>query len=1031
MKENKVSRVLKDQAIWLVFIVLVIAFTIANPRFITMSNLLIMLRQVAVWGIASVGMMFVILLGDIDLGTGSVITFVNILCAKLMVEFGVNMYLAVLISLLASTLIGLLNGFMVATIGIPALIATFATQTAFSGIALIMCNGQPINGFPEKFSVFGAGWVGPVPIPVIIMIICFIIGAFILNKTYFGRYFYAVGGNIEAARLSGIRTGRVKYLVFALSGFFAGLAGIVLLSRTNSGMGNAGLGYEFKVITCVVLGGVSVAGGSGKMSGVVTYQRSGEPGYDGATIRIRGSNTLGNNDPLIVIDGVAARAGGLERLDPNEIETMSVLKDASAAIYGARAANGVILITTKKGRAGKKPEFTYSFNQGWSKPTNLPEMCDAVEYSELMNELYMNKAMLNPAKNNGQTMGEYTLFRTPEEIELYRNGNDPWRYPNTDWYAATFKNWSPQRVHNASLEGGSDKYQYFVNFGHKYTDGLYHKSANNYKQFNLRMNVDAQFNDYIKVGAQLMGRQENRNFPSQGAGDLLWFTSRGRPTDQAYWPNGLPGPAQEYGRNPVVACTDETGYTHDKRYYIQSNAKVEITQPWIEGLKLTASVSYDKYLKQSKTWFQPWTLYDWDKVSYEADGKTPKLTPMLSYPSHEDPDLSMESTDQTNTILSGILTYDRNFGDHGVNFLIGMERDWSNAESFNAYRRYFLSNALHHFNAGGDKEKNAKSDGDNWERARMNYFGRMAYNYKEKYLAEFVWRYDGSYMFAEGNRFGFFPGVLLGYRISEEDFWKENLSFIDYFKIRASWGQMGNDQVYFDNSLREYQFSPTYYYEWGYIIDNADEKGLRISRFPNPNITWERANNFNIGIETRTFDNRLYLEADYFYNKRSNILWRRNASIPTTSGLTLPAENIGKVDNTGFDFKIEWSDNIGKDWHYSISATGGYAKNTIKFWDEVPGAPEWQKSTGHPMNTSLYYEYDGVFKDWDEINDIANRPNYDGITKDADLRPGDMKSKTWTGTVKSRRTTATAPTAPMNLNGHTVSRVTCNGKTSI
>lgn len=732
---------------------------------------------------------------------------------------------------------------------------------------------------------------------------------------------------------------------------------------------------------------------AGKMSGVVTYQRSGEPGYDGATIRIRGSNTLGNNDPLIVIDGVAARAGGLERLDPNEIETMSVLKDASAAIYGARAANGVILITTKKGRMGKKPEFTYSFNQGWSKPTNLPEMCDAVEYSELMNELYMNKAMLNPAKNNGQTMGEYTLFRTPEEIELYRNGSDPWRYPNTDWYAATFKNWSPQRVHNASLEGGSDKYQYFVNFGHKYTDGLYHKSANNYKQFNLRMNVDAQFNDFIKVGAQLMGRQENRNFPSQGAGDLLWFTSRGRPTDQAYWPNGLPGPAQEYGRNPVVACTDETGYTHDKRYYIQSNAKVEITQPWIKGLKLTASVSYDKYLKQSKTWFQPWTLYDWDKVSYEADGKTPKLTPMLSYPNHEDPDLSMESTDQTNTVLSGILTYDRNFGDHGVNFLIGMERDWSNAESFNAYRRYFLSNALHHFNAGGDKEKNARSDGDNWERARMNYFGRMAYNYKEKYLAEFVWRYDGSYMFAEGNRFGFFPGILLGYRISEEDFWKENLSFIDYFKIRASWGQMGNDQVYFDGSLREYQFSPTYYYEWGMVIDNADEKGLRISRFPNPNITWERANNFNIGIETRTFDNRLYLEADYFYNKRSNILWRRNASIPTTSGLTLPAENIGKVDNTGFDFKIEWSDNIGKDWHYSISATGGYAKNTIKFWDEAPGAPEWQKSTGHPMNTSLYYEYDGVFKDWDEINDIANRPNYDGITKDVDLRPGDMKFK--------------------------------------
>ena len=269
MKENKIGNIIRSQGIWVVFIVLCIGFTIANPRFITGTNLLIMLRQVAVWGIASVGMTFVILLGDIDLSTGSVITFVNVLCSYLMVNMGVPMAAAIIITLAASTLIGLLNGFMVSTIGIPALIATFATQTAFSGIALIICDGQPINGFTEAFKGFGQGKIGPVPVPVIIMILCFALGAFILNKTYFGRYFYAVGGNIEAARLSGIRTGRVKYLVFALSGFFAGLAGLVLLSRVNSGMGNAGLGYEFKVITCVVLGGVSVAGGSGRMSGVI------------------------------------------------------------------------------------------------------------------------------------------------------------------------------------------------------------------------------------------------------------------------------------------------------------------------------------------------------------------------------------------------------------------------------------------------------------------------------------------------------------------------------------------------------------------------------------------------------------------------------------------------------------------------------------------------------------------------------------------------------------------------------------------
>jgi ribose transport system permease protein len=269
MKTNSIANQLKSKAIWLVLIVLVIAFTIANPRFINPNNLLTLLRQVSMYGIASIGMTFVILLGDIDLSTGTIISFVNILCAYMMVNMGINPVLAILVSLAASTLIGVLNGFMVSTIGIPALIATFASQTAFYGLALIMCGGMPISGFSKGFSMIGQGYVGIIPIPVIIMAVCFALGSFILNKTYFGRYFYAVGGNIEAAKLSGIRVGRIKYLVFAISGFFAGLAGIVMLSRTNSGNTSSGVGYEFDVITCVVLGGVSVTGGYGKMSGVV------------------------------------------------------------------------------------------------------------------------------------------------------------------------------------------------------------------------------------------------------------------------------------------------------------------------------------------------------------------------------------------------------------------------------------------------------------------------------------------------------------------------------------------------------------------------------------------------------------------------------------------------------------------------------------------------------------------------------------------------------------------------------------------
>lgn len=267
--KTKVLNQLKDKAIWVVFIVLFIGFAAANERFVSMDNMFTIARQVSMYGIAAIGMTFVILIAGIDLSTGSIITIVNVVCAYLMVNSGFSMTAAVICALIMATLIGLLNGFMVSTIGIPAIIATFATQTIFEGAAYLLSGGTPVYGFDERFKVIGQGYVGPIPVPVIIMVCCFAVGSFILNKTFFGRYFYAVGGNEEASKLSGIRVGFIKYLIYALSGFFAGLAGIVMLSRTNSAQPTAGKGYEFDVITCVVLGGVSVAGGYGKMSNVV------------------------------------------------------------------------------------------------------------------------------------------------------------------------------------------------------------------------------------------------------------------------------------------------------------------------------------------------------------------------------------------------------------------------------------------------------------------------------------------------------------------------------------------------------------------------------------------------------------------------------------------------------------------------------------------------------------------------------------------------------------------------------------------
>lgn len=268
MKNNIMNQV-RDKAIWLVLVVLFIAFAAANDKFLSANNLFTIARQVSMFGIAAVGMTFVILIGGIDLAAGSVITLVNVVAAYLMVKMNFSIIAAILTSLLLATAIGALNGFMVAKIKMPAIIATFATQIIFEGAAYIMSGGTPIYGFDPAFKLIGQGYVGPVPVPVIIMAVTFAVGGFILNKTYFGRYFYAVGGNEEASRLSGIKVNSVKFMIYALSGFFAGLAGIVMLSRTNSAQPTAGKGFEFDVITCVVLGGVSVSGGYGKISNVI------------------------------------------------------------------------------------------------------------------------------------------------------------------------------------------------------------------------------------------------------------------------------------------------------------------------------------------------------------------------------------------------------------------------------------------------------------------------------------------------------------------------------------------------------------------------------------------------------------------------------------------------------------------------------------------------------------------------------------------------------------------------------------------
>jgi TonB-linked SusC/RagA family outer membrane protein len=736
----------------------------------------------------------------------------------------------------------------------------------------------------------------------------------------------------------------------------------------------------------------------GRLPGVLAINSSGEPGYDGSRIRIRGTNTLGNNNALIVIDGVPDRAGGLDRLNPADIETMSVLKDASAAIYGARAANGVILITTKHGKTGK-PVLSYDFNQGWSQPTRIPELADAVQYATMINELTLYKDI--PANQWGAAWdafvktGSYkrtdnndlrSAAYSPKDIQLFGDGKDPWGHPNTDWFKTTLKNWSPQTRHNLQISGGSETVKYIASLGYQNQDGYYKNSATGYKQYDFRFNLDAKVNQYINTSIGLTAREEGRFFPTESSGSVFRMLMRGKPTEQEVYPNGLPGPDIENGQNPIVITTNATGYDKDNRDYFQINGKVDVTNPWISGLKLSLSAAADKYILRGKRWATPWTLYNWDKKSFEADGVTPKLNKSVRS-TFTDPRLTQREENQLNINLTGLLSYDKKLGDHTISLLAGITKETVKGDNFSAFRRYFISPAIDQIFAGGAEEQS--TGGGAFNRARLSYFGRAAYNYKEKYLAEFLWRYDGSYIFPKVGRFGFFPGILLGYNISEENFFKKNIHFIDNLKIRGSYGQMGNDQVFFNGALQEYAYLSTYRFGT-YIIDDKVQKTLFESRVPNLNFTWEVANNADLGMEGTLLNGKISFEGDLFYNKRSQISIQKQGSTPASSGIDqlLPPVNLGRVDNKGWELKVGYNGSRG-DFRYSFSVNGGYARNKIVFWDETAGVPEYQRSTGRSIGTFLEYQFDGIFTTQGDID--KNTVDYSAAT--SKLLPGDMKFK--------------------------------------
>ena len=408
--------------------------------------------------------------------------------------------------------------------------------------------------------------------------------------------------------------------------------------------------------------------------------------------------------------------------------------------------------------------------------------------------------------------------------------------------------------------------------------------------------------------------------------------------------------------------------------------KLDITIPWVKGLSFSGNLTYDQGFDFTKTFNKPYQLYSLDHI--DANGN-PVLSPN-TYGGGTDntPSLNESFRSDYTKLAYGVINYETKIGEnHNLKLMVGSQISKGNSESFSAYRDYFLSTAIQEISAGQTTYQ--ATDGTGSVNARASYFGRVNYAYANKYLSEFVWRYDGSYIFPADHRWGFFPGVSLGWVASEENFWKDNIKFINYFKLRGSWGQTGNDRVLPFQYLSSYLFG----YQYAYINDynnfsnynlpfvvtnpnngtSTELKTLFETVVANPNITWEVADQANIGFNASFLNSRLSLEADYFHNKRSNILIPPNATIPRSTGITPPYENYGKAVNRGFDFTIDYKDNIRNKFVYSISFNLGYAKNKVLEIGETPGIPAWQQVTGHPMGSGLYYIADGIYHNKTDI----------------------------------------------------------------
>lgn len=695
----------------------------------------------------------------------------------------------------------------------------------------------------------------------------------------------------------------------------------------------------------------------GKVPGIQIRQQTSEPGSYNSLVSIRGFGT-----PLIVIDGVARDGmSDFERLSPDDIESISVLKDASAAIYGMNADNGVIIVTTKKGKEGKT-QFAYNGFFGIKTPTTMRQSVDAYTYRYIKNEMDRNIG-LSPTYSD-------------DELAKWKEGTEP-GYQDHDWIDLMLKNITTQQQHSLSAKGGSEKVKYYISLGYMEDNGLLKSNIQQYKKYNARVNMTAQLSKNLLADFTFSGKYDHNTSPRVG---YVWLFKPIITADRGIGPTTLLNP-DHYSNLPNSSCNpmammyeDIDGYQKWNNTQYQTTLSLTYNFPWVKGLQAKILGAYDGNVSVSSLLQKGYYLYD-----YKTD--EPALNPVLA-------NYKTTQSIYARKDFQAQLNYNNTFNDHTVGATVVWEAKKTNYETIYGRRQYdeiFTNDIL---NQGS--LTNATNGGSRSEEAFLSLLGRFNYDYISKYLIEFAFRYDGSYKYAPGKRWAFFPSLSAGWRLSEENFIKDNFSFISNLKLRASYGWMGADSGY------AFQFYPGYTLSGisgGYVFnDNVLTSGLIAPGVINNNLSWIKTRTVNLGLDLDLWNGLLSTSIDLFQKNRDGLLAYRNASVPNTFGASFPQENLNSDLVRGLELVVSHRNKIN-DFSYGVSANMVYSRKKLLHTERAPyrsSMEAWKDAWGSNryMGREWGYTYDGQYTD---IREYQTAPLLGGTSGNSKCLPGSYK----------------------------------------